>query len=263
LDVFTVFFQLSGLKHNYLIAIGLVYSDQYEFAQKKFYWTLSNEYNFIELPDLNVQHIEFIDRDKSFFTGEPNRKLKQPIDGEEEQEAPVEEEEDEEGGEKKDDDSNVSEQEEIKVPAKELTEIDRVRFVVCAIENDCQVAPSGAFKMTAHHQLRRNEAFQGLKLEDGLNLDNYVHFRNVQSEASKIRLDEPSAPFSSRFLESISEDQPKGCWNFQLDLHKETALGRSLLWPGYHFYHILNRNKFGSVYIGNGLKNLELQFMTQ
>ena len=48
-----------------------------------------------------------------------------------------------------------------------------------AIENDCQICPVGAFKMTPEHQVRRNEAFRGLALEDGLRLQNYLHFRNV------------------------------------------------------------------------------------
>ena len=42
-----------GLKNDYFIAMGLVYSDQYEFMQKKFYWCLSTEFNFLELSDLN------------------------------------------------------------------------------------------------------------------------------------------------------------------------------------------------------------------
>lgn len=144
--------------------MGLNYTEHYEFAQKKFYWALSGEYNFLELPDLNDQHTEFINRDKGFFTGEPNRNLKQPAEGEEEaaQEEPAEDDDDEEGAAAKEMNSDLSEQEEIKVPSKDLTEIDRVRFVVSAIENDCQIAPMGAFKMTAQHQLRRNEAFQGL-----------------------------------------------------------------------------------------------------
>lgn len=122
----------------------------------------------MELPELNDQHTEFINRDKGFFTGEPNRNLKKPADGEEEaQEEPPAEEEEEDGeeGANKENNSDISEQEEVKVPPKELTEIDRVRFVVCAIENDCQVAPIGSYKMTAQHQLRRNEAFKGLNAE--------------------------------------------------------------------------------------------------
>jgi radial spoke head protein 9 len=155
----------------------------------------------------------------------------------------------------------VSEQEEIKVPPKELTELDRLKYVVLAIENDCQIAPVGSFKMTSQHQVRRNEAFKGLSAAQTLNLDNYVHFRNVQSESKKKALDEPSAPFNAKFLESIAGDQPKGCWNFQHDLSQQTVLGRSLMWSGFHFYHKHGQNKFGSVYIGDGLKNLELQFM--
>jgi len=76
--------------------------------------------------------------------------LKQPAEGEEEaqEDAPAEDDEEEEGVEKENN-SDISDQEEIRVPPKELTEIDRVRFVVCAIENDCQIAPMGAFKMTS------------------------------------------------------------------------------------------------------------------
>jgi radial spoke head protein 9 len=115
--------------------------------------------------------------------------------------------------------------------------------------------------MTSQHQVRRNEAFKGLDAKESLSLDNYLHFRNVQTESKKAALDEPSAPFNSRFLESISEDQPKGCWNFQHDFSQQIVLGRSLMWPGFHFYHKHCQNKFGSIYIGDGLKNLELQFM--
>ena len=105
----------------------------------------------MEMPNLNDQHIDYINRDNGFFRGEPNRKLKQPVEGEDETPAePEEQEEAEEGdGAKKELDSHESEAEEIKVPPKELTEIDRLNYVVYAIENDCQIAPLGAFKMTS------------------------------------------------------------------------------------------------------------------
>jgi radial spoke head protein 9 len=166
--------------------MGLVYSDQYEFAQKKFYWAISGEYNFIELPDLNEAHADFINRDRTFFTGEPNRKLIQPAEGEEDGEEAAAQDEDEEGEEgEKEQDSDVSEAEEVKIPVRDLVEIDRLSFVVHAIENDCQIAPVGAFKMTAEHQLRRNEAFQGLNDNQALSLNSYVHFRNVQNSQTK------------------------------------------------------------------------------
>ena len=49
---------------------------------------------------------------------------------------------------------------------------------------------------------------KGLHQQDSLNLTNYLHFRNVQTEEKKAALDEPSAPFNAHFLESISLDQP-------------------------------------------------------
>ncbi len=36
---------------------------------------------------------------------------------------------------------------------------------------------------------------------------------------------------------------------------------RSLQWPGFFFYHKQESKKFGSVYMGEGLKNDELTFM--
>ena len=45
--------------------------------------------------------------------------------------------EEEEGEDKKELDSNKSDDEEVKVPPKELTEVDRLSYVVFAIENDC------------------------------------------------------------------------------------------------------------------------------
>jgi len=47
--------------------------------------------------------------------------------------------------------SDLSEEEEIKIPPKDLTELDRLTFIVFAIENDCAIAPLGAFKMTPTH----------------------------------------------------------------------------------------------------------------
>ena len=138
------------MKYDYFIVVGYVYSDQFEFLNKKFFYCLSSDYVFMEMPNLNDQHVDFINRDNGFFRGEPNRKLKQPVEGEEAPEEPAPEEGEEgEEGEKKELDSNESEAEEIKVPPKELTEIDRLNYIVFAIENDCQIAPLGAFKMTS------------------------------------------------------------------------------------------------------------------
>jgi radial spoke head protein 9 len=87
-----------------------------------------------------------------------------------------------------------------------LLELDRLVYVVLAIENDCSICPVGAYKLTPVHQVRRNESFKGLSKQEFLDLGNYLHFRNVQTAQYKEELDKPSAPFNPRFLEPITED---------------------------------------------------------
>lgn len=86
-------------------------------------------------------------------------------------------------------------------------------YVVYAIENDCQLCPVGSFKMIPTHQVRRNEAFKGLSHSDATNLNNYMHFRNVQTQQQKEDLNKPSAPFNERFLEPLVNDLPRGLWS--------------------------------------------------
>lgn len=75
--------------------------------------------------------------------------------------------------------SSESEDEAAKIVPVNLKEIDRVHYIVRAIENDCHVVPQGAFKLTNSHEVSRNEAFRGLSQEEAFRLNSYSHFRNV------------------------------------------------------------------------------------
>jgi len=261
--------KVTGVQNDYYIAVSITYKNMYEFPQKTFYYTLSNTkgFTFREMPSLGLPEVEqdrSIDCDNSLFTGNPSKKLGAKV-GEEGEEAveepPKEEEEGEEGAEKKAKDSDASEDEEVKIPKRNLTEIDRLTAVVLAIENDCQLCPTGAFKMTPDHQLKRNEAFSGLNGTEALKKGNYMHFRNVQTIEKKRLLETPEAPFTYNFLENISREKPQGCWSLQRDERHETVIIRSLIWPGYHFFHKISSSKFGGMYIGDGLKNAEVHFI--
>lgn len=263
--------KVMGSVNDYYLAVTVTYQGQYEFPNKRFYYTLSNTpaFAFKELPELGLPEPEqdmLIDNAASLFEGNPEKVLSNKPEGEEGEEEPVPEEpadEDEEEGEKKAKDSDESEEEEIKVPKRVLTELDRLATVVLAIENDCQICPVGAYKMTAQHELKRAAAFAGLRGEDACRMENYQHFRNVQSEQKKAALDQPEAPFTRDFLEPISADLPKGCWNLQANERCDNVLIRSLNWPGYQFFHRMSSSKFGGLYIGDGLKNQEVHFIVQ
>uniref|UniRef100_A0A7S3MLL3 Radial spoke head protein 9 homolog n=1 Tax=Favella ehrenbergii TaxID=182087 RepID=A0A7S3MLL3_9SPIT len=256
--------KIEGIKNDYYIAMGMRFRNMYEFPVKTFFWALSGEFIFREMPDLTGQHDALIDADTSYFQGMPTAVLsgKKDIEEEEQAEAAKSENEEEEKEEKAKNSDETSE-EEVKVPTRPLTELDRLTTTVRAIENDCQICPVGAFKMTPEHQVRRNEAFNGLNAESGMRLANYLHFRNVQDEAKRAELDLPTAPFNERFLESASVDQPRGCWSMQKDERGDSVMVRSLQWPGYQFFHRLNSSRFGAIYVGDGLKNLEIHFIVQ
>jgi len=78
---------------------------------------------------------------------------------------------------------------------RSLTEEDRLFYTVLAIENDCQICPHGAFRLTEEHEVERNVAFRGLSGEKCFKLSSYSHFRNVQNEEKKELLLQDDAVF--------------------------------------------------------------------
>jgi radial spoke head protein 9 len=67
--------------------------------------------------------------------------------------------------------------------------------------------------------------------------------------------------FNSNFLDTIESDSPSGSWTVQIDSKQKNVSLRSLKWPGYFAFHRLSSNLFGSAYIGDGTKNVDLPFM--
>lgn len=137
------------------------FSGMYEFPIKKFFWALSKDFEFSELPELNDQHKAAVNNAAAYFEGNPKKKLvtvkKEGEEGGEGGEGAKAEDAGAEGGEgaaaakKHENISDISEDEEIKIPPKDLTELDRLTYVIYAIENDCTMAPVGSFKMTPQH----------------------------------------------------------------------------------------------------------------
>jgi len=82
-----------------------------------------------------------------------------------------------------------------------------------AIENDCQINPHGAFRLTEDHEVERNVAFRGLSMEHCFALTSYSHFRNVQNDEKKRLLLEDDAVYQTDFLDEVSTDLPAGMWS--------------------------------------------------
>ncbi len=71
------------------------------------------------------------------------------------------------------DKDSLASTEEEKIPPKNFTELDRLAYVVRAIDHETQVVPKGAFKLTPDHELERNRNFSGLRRENALDIKSY------------------------------------------------------------------------------------------
>lgn len=253
--------KIAAEKGDYFIAMAVDYEGKYEFPDKRFFFAHSSNFKFEQMPDPLDQHNEFVNLNTE-FSGDSNKILEklEPDEGEGE-EPPPEEPADGEGEGEDNLEDTSSEDEAVKVPPKNYTELHRLVFTVRAIENDCQILPQGSVKLTPHHEVRRNEAFKGLCCDNAYELKSYIHFRSAQSEEKRNLNEQDDAIFRTDFLESIDNDCINGSWSIQPDTTGSQTVIKSLLWPGYIGYHKLYSKQYGGIYLGDGIKNADLPFM--
>lgn len=64
------------------------------------------------------------------------------------------------------------------------------------------------------------------------------------------------------FLDNAALCKPNHGWTIKRDeINKTVVLLRSRLFPGYYVYARANTSIYGGIYIGDGLKNVDLPFM--
>lgn len=238
--------KIMGSEKDYYICEAIYYKGHLNFPKKKYYFCSSSNFIFSELPDIQNHHLPDFKKFNTYFIGNPDIILEKYSS---EPSTNLEYE----NGDKF----------EPKLKKKNLTETDRLSYVVRSIEHDTAVVPLGGFKMLPITELRRNDLFEGLNSEELDKMEKYVHFRPVENQAKKDKIAMGKAIFDFDFLDSISDDPIKGSWSIHVDSTKTISTLRSLIWPGYFAYHNANSNLFGGVYIGYGIKNIDIAFMQQ
>ena len=237
--------KIMGAEKNYYISEALYYKG-HKFPKRKFYFCSSSSFSFSELPEIQKHHINEFKNFNTYFIGNPDIILKKFTDNT---------------------NSNIEEQigDTFKpnLKLKNLTESDRLSFVVRTIEHDCSVVPLRGFKMLPINEIRRNDLFEGLTSEEIDKLENYFHFRKIECQNKKDMIDMGKAVFDFSFLDCLCDDELKCGWSIQTDLAKSVSNIRSIVWPGYYAYHKSNSDLFGGVYIGFGIKNVDIPFMQQ
>lgn len=206
---------------------------------KNFYWCSSQNFTFSSLPTVKPEQARQLVDLGCLFSGEFDTVLI----------------------ESKDPPTVIDAAAGIVLPPKHLTELDRLAATVKEIDLTCHCVPRGALKYTPLNQVLVNEAFRGLSREEAFSLNGWVHFREVHNKKQKDLIARQEAVFSNDFLDEVSADKPNFCWSIIKDTTQAVATLRSQLWPGYYGYHRSNTPIYGSVYIGDGVKNIDLPFM--
>ena len=238
--------KILGAEKDYYIAKALYYKGYKNFPHKKYFFCTSNNFIFSELPEVQPHHFENFCKFNTFFIGNPDIIL-----------------------EKYDSAHNTNINEIIgdtfkpQLKKKNMTETDRLSFVVRTIDHDTSIVPVGAYKMLPINELRRNDLFEGLNSDDLDKKEKYAHLRPVENQEKIDKIAMGRAVFDFDFLDSISDDPIKDTWSIQLDSTKTTCSLRSLVWPGYFAYCKANSDQFGGVYFGYGIKNVDIPFMQQ
>jgi radial spoke head protein 9 len=238
--------KILGAEKDYYICKALYYKGNKNFPKKKYFFCSSSNFIFSELPEIQPHHFDNFYKFNTYFVGNPDIIL-----------------------EKYDSAQNLNINEVIgdtfkpNLKKKNMTETDRLSYVVRTIDHDTSVVPVGAYKMLPINELRRNDLFEGLSCDNLGKLECYAHFRNMENEEKKDMIVMGKAVFDFNFLDSIKENSINGSWSIHVDSAKTISNIRSLIWPGYFAYAKANTDEFGGLYIGYGIKNVDIPFMQQ
>ena len=230
-----------GSEKDYYIAKALYYKGYPQFPKKKYFFCSSSNFIFSELPSLQSHQIPNFHKFNTYFIGNPDIILEKY----------------ESNNAADYDEENEGDSFRPRPKKKNMTETDRLSFVVRAIDR------VGGFKMMPINELRRNDLFEGLNSEDLNKKEKYVHFRPVENQEKKDKIAMGKAVLDFEFLDSIADDPIKDSWSIHVDSTKTTSSIRSVVWPGYFAYCKANSDQFGGVYIGYGIKNVDIPFMQQ
>lgn len=233
--------KIEGIREDYLIAQGI--SGQDELSDRTTLYSLNgNDWHLLSTPDQKTQDDAMQIRGR--FLGDPMHEYEQHdvfrfgI-----------------GAEAQDDAISIQVKEEA-----------RLATVIAKIDAEAMVVPRGAFLRTPAGLVHTNDSFSGLSFEKAQNLENWFHFTGPVRLPKKNLLEQADATAPIDFLELASDSVPvNGSWSVQVErgpgVDAPLVKLRSLQWPGAEAAHVPDSKNFSRVYIGNGIKNIDLPFM--
>ncbi|EUD69017.1 hypothetical protein C922_00708 [Plasmodium inui San Antonio 1] len=164
-----------------------------------------------------------------------------------------------EGGTPKKEKKNKVEKNKKKERQSDITELERLSYVVRKIDEEAFIVPYNSVKITNNLEMKFAN-FSGLNMIEALKLTSWVHFRYPKN-LTYDKIKSYNTFFLNNFLDSIKSDIPASMWNVKVNKQLSKISIMNSLYPGYVFYHLLNTPFYASVYIGNGIPNYDLPFL--
>ena len=122
-----------------------------------------------------------------------------------------------------------------------------------SLKKPSRCAPNTKFATTTSSLPLKNQTSASSSISDTHSpnkpLPLYVHFCLLKESTQSI--------FRDDIFDKIGNPT---FWSIQPNTENNLITVRSFLWPGYLAYLFTNRNVFGGVYFGNGIKNVDLPF---
>ena len=89
-----------------------------------------------------------------------------------------------------------------------------------------------------------------------------MHLRPVEQQEKIDQAAREEDIFSNDFLDNAALQKPDQGWSLSKDeVNQAVVVLRSRAWPGFTAYARANSSIYGGLYIGNGLKQVDLPFM--
>lgn len=211
----------------------------------------SQNYDLIPFPEMNDWQKQNAAKPGGPLKGTPTETLE-----EKEEEPPPKEPK--VGGDGEEDEEPEEEPEPIII---KFQECHRLVHMIQHIQPEIDVIPKGAYIVSSTHDIIENTAYEGMNNIEAGKLHNYFHFRKSTDPkkgdvSQRVGIIDPGD-----FLDSITEDLPKGVWCRSYNATKTLVMIHNLKWPGFHYFHHTLKPRYGGIYIGTGKPENNLVFM--
>lgn len=159
------------------------------------------------------------------------------------------------------DEEETSEKDPNEVNENMLKEEDRLSSMVKLITEECAVVPRGAFIKQLNGKVIKDDRYRGLEPEEALEFRSYFHLRQPRSKYNENLIRRTDSDFAIDIFDTIDDDVPnRKTWTIR-NTDDDMVIIKNLTWPGMTFYHKVNTDIFGYIYVGYGMRNMDLPFM--